>query len=83
MDKRHDLILKAAHLLRLSLDSVRLILKGEVLGPSGNYDRVREQVEALGLADCNKEETILGKTFSVSGKDMAVECVVDCGAVEE
>ncbi|MDE3179539.1 MAG: glycosyltransferase family 4 protein, partial [Acidobacteriota bacterium] len=74
-NKRHDVMLAAGGLLRPSLDSFHLVLKGELYGPSDEYDRVRGQVDAMGLSD---RVTFFGFVPDIRELQAAADVLVLC-----
>ena len=57
-NKRHDLMLDAFQQVREQVPAARLVLKGEVYGEDGYYDRIRQRIEQL-----NSDNAILHIPF--------------------
>jgi glycosyltransferase involved in cell wall biosynthesis len=92
MTKRHDVMVKAAEIVRSSIPDFNLVLVGEVFDESEYYDSIKGQVETLGLtdavtfvdfqADIRKVEVAADVVVLCSDREPLGACVIEAMALE-
>jgi glycosyltransferase involved in cell wall biosynthesis len=91
-NKRHDVMLAAAEIVRTHIPSLQLVLVGEVLDAPEYYESIRDQIEARGLQnavtflefqpDIRKIEATADAVVLCSDREPLGICVIEAMAME-